>query len=117
MGERVYSGNAADDASLQRGWLLGHFVEGDQDLRRTTDLEVKWGVHPADERRREWTTGESRSTMLMLIEGRFRLELSTGTHVLAKRGDYVVWGPGVDHTWHAEETSVVLTVRSPSVPS
>jgi hypothetical protein len=27
-----------------------------------------------------------------------------------------VWGEGVDHSWHAEEESVVLTVRWPSVP-
>jgi len=36
--------------------------------------------------------------------------------VLAERGDYVVWGRDVDHSWFAEEESVVLTVRWPSVP-
>ena len=28
----------------------------------------------------------------------------------------MVWGRGVDHSWYAEEDSVVLTVRWPSVP-
>jgi hypothetical protein len=27
-----------------------------------------------------------------------------------------MWGPGVDHSWYAEEASTVLTVRWPSVP-
>lgn len=27
-----------------------------------------------------------------------------------------MWGRGVDHSWGAEEESVVLTVRRPSVP-
>lgn len=36
--------------------------------------------------------------------------------LLAEQGDYVVWGKGVDHSWYAEEGSVVLTVRWPSVP-
>ncbi|MET9017469.1 signal peptidase I, partial [Streptomyces olivaceoviridis] len=36
--------------------------------------------------------------------------------LLEEQGDYVVWGRGVDHSWFAEEESVVLTVRWPSVP-
>ncbi|WP_374005171.1 hypothetical protein [Streptomyces ipomoeae] len=36
--------------------------------------------------------------------------------MLERQGDYVVWGRGVDHSWVAEEESVVLTVRWPSVP-
>jgi quercetin dioxygenase-like cupin family protein len=55
--------------------------------------------------------------MLMLIDGRFHLELSTGSHTLSRRGDYVVWGPGIEHTWHAEEDSIMLTVRWPSAPT
>jgi hypothetical protein len=34
---------------------------------------------------------------------------------LARQGDYVVFH-GVSHSWHAEEASVVLAVRWPSVP-
>ena len=45
-----------------------------------------------------------------------RTELPGRDVVLAERGDYVVWGPGVDHSWCAEEESVVLTVRWPSIP-
>ena len=37
--------------------------------------------------------------------------------VLSREGDYVRWVPGTDHTWKAEQDSVVLTVRWPSVPN
>jgi hypothetical protein len=35
---------------------------------------------------------------------------------LARPGNYVLWGPGEDHSWRAETDAVVLTVRWPSVP-
>jgi quercetin dioxygenase-like cupin family protein len=54
--------------------------------------------------------------MLLLVTGRFRLDLDGGSVTLARQGDYVIWGPGIDHAWHAEEQSVVLTVRWPSIP-
>ncbi|MEU8245272.1 hypothetical protein [Nonomuraea sp. NPDC048916] len=42
--------------------------------------------------------------------------LSPGRAVLAaRRGDYVAWGRGVDHSWRAEEEPAALTVRWPSV--
>jgi quercetin dioxygenase-like cupin family protein len=50
----------------------------------------------------------------LLITGRFRVELTEGPVTLATQGDYLMWGPGIDHTWHAEENSTVLTVRWPS---
>jgi hypothetical protein len=53
--------------------------------------------------------------MLLLVSGKFRLDLSVGSVTLEKQGDYVVWGPGIDHSWQAEEDSVVVTVRWPSV--
>ncbi|MBB5872810.1 hypothetical protein F4553_006244 [Allocatelliglobosispora scoriae] len=114
MNGEVYAGNAGPDAAGNRGWLLGHFMP--PGVRQSDDLEVKWGVHPAGESRAGWTAGDTRSTMVLLIEGRFHLELTTGGHLLAERGDYVVWGPGIDHSWRAETDSVLLTVRWPSIP-
>lgn len=111
----VYVGNAGVDAPLDRGWLMGHFKEPG-DPRHSTDVEVKWGTHtPGDERAR-WVTGEDRTALLVLISGRFRVELPGRSVLLTEQGDYVVWGRGVDHSWAAEEESVVLTVRWPSVP-
>ncbi len=52
----------------------------------------------------------------MLISGRFRMRFPRREVLLERQGDYVVRGRGVDHSWHADEESVVLTVRWPSVP-
>jgi quercetin dioxygenase-like cupin family protein len=78
---------------------------------------VKWGVHPAGEGRDGWATDEQRTTLLILVRGRFRLDLSVGSTTLEKEGDYAVWGAGIDHSWQAEEDSIVITVRWPSIPS
>jgi hypothetical protein len=113
--DNVYVGNATIDAAGDRGWLLGHFKPV-ADIRHSDDVEIKWGVHTPGDRRARWATGEKRTALLVLISGRFRVELPGRDVVLAERGDYVVWGPGVDHSWCAEEESVVLTVRWPSIP-
>ena len=115
MTNDIYVGNANIDAPEERGWLLGHFMpEGD--ARHSTDLEIKWGVHPPGDTRAAWVRGEHRTALLVLISGRFRMEFPGRDVVLSKQGDYVVWGRGVDHSWYAEEESVVLTVRWPSIP-
>jgi hypothetical protein len=115
MDDGVYVGNAGVDAALDRGWLLGHFkAEGDP--RRSDALEIKWGVHPPGDERARWVRGEERTALQVLISGRFRVDFPGRSVVLERQGDYVVWGRGVDHSWVAEEESVVLTVRWPSVP-
>lgn len=99
---------------MDRGWILGHFKEVD-DPRHTRAVEIKWGIHPRGDERLEWVRGEQRTALLVLISGRFRVDFPERSVVLEKQGDYVVWGRGVDHSWCAEEESVVLTVRWPSV--
>lgn len=111
----VYVGNAHTDGSGDRGWLLGHF-KSPGDLRHSTDVEIKWSTHPAGDTRAAWVTGERRTALLVLISGRFRVELRDRSVLLSEQGDYVIWGPGVDHSYRAEEESVVMTVRWPSVP-
>lgn len=108
-------GNAAVDAAGDRGWLLGHFKPVG-DIRHSDDVEIKWGVHPRGDRRARWATEEKRTALLVLISGRFHVLLPDRDVVLTEQGDYVVWGHGVDHSWYAEEESVVMTVRWPSIP-
>jgi hypothetical protein len=108
-----YTGNA-NDATETRGWLLGHFIEPTDDVRSTGALEIKWGIHPAGDRRAEWVDDEQRTTLVLLVSGRFRVELSVGTVEMNRQGDFAVWGPGIDHSWYAEQDSVVITVRWPS---
>jgi quercetin dioxygenase-like cupin family protein len=112
--DQIYVGNAGVDGPAERGWLLGHFRPAD-DPRHSEEVEIKWGVHAPGEQRAQWVSGEKRSALLILISGRFRVELTGRSVLLAKPGDYVVFH-GVDHSWRAEEESVLMTVRWPSVP-
>jgi quercetin dioxygenase-like cupin family protein len=97
--------------------LLGHFIDPSQGVRSTKDVEVKWGVHPAGDKRPEWTSDEKRTTLLLLVQGAFRVDLTEGSAVLSRQGDYAVWGPGIDHSWEALADSTVITVRWPSSSS
>ncbi|ASU79111.1 signal peptidase I [Actinopolyspora erythraea] len=114
MGTNWHSGNASDDGQDTRGWLLGHFIDPPEDVRATEALEVKWGHHASGEKRSGWTADDQRTTLLLLVQGRFRLELTEGSFTLERQGDYVVWGAGIDHFWEALTDSVVITVRWPS---
>jgi quercetin dioxygenase-like cupin family protein len=114
--ESVYVGNAGADGATNAGWLLGHFMPAGE-LLHSENVEVKWGVHPRGDRRAAWATGELRTALLVLIRGEFHVELRDRTVLLREPGDYVVWGPGEDHSWHARVAdTVVLTVRWPSLP-
>lgn len=110
-----YRGNAADDGEDTRGWILGHFMDPSTDERSTEALEVKWGIHHAGEQRADWVTGDKRTTLVLLVQGRFHVKFRDGDAPLSRQGDYLVWGPGTDHYWQAEEDSVVVTVRWPSL--
>ena len=117
MADNWYAGNANDDASQHRGWLLGHFISPAVGAARATSaLEIKWGIHPAGQKRSEWTTEEQRSTLVLLVSGKFRIDLTVGNITLERQGDYITWGPGIDHSWQAEQDSIVITVRWPSTP-
>jgi hypothetical protein len=75
-------------------------------MRKTTDLEVKWGIHPAGDKRAAWTEGEERSTLVILVSGKFHVDLSVKTPAdpqpewsmisvaLERQGDYLTWGRG-----------------------
>jgi hypothetical protein len=114
MEDQIYVGNAAADAPGDRGWLVGHFKPA-ADVRHSDDVEIKWGTHAPGDRRAQWVTGEKRTAVLVLISGRFWVELPGRSVLLARQGDYVMFR-GVDHSWHAEEQSVVMSVRWPSIP-
>lgn len=110
----VTTGNAKLDA--KSGWIVGSFFDKNEfGLRSTEDLEIKWGVHKANEERSEWVTGETRETISILIKGRFEIEFRDKKVELKNEGDFVMWGRDIDHKWKTLEDSVVLTVRWPSI--
>ena len=114
MSETVHSGNATFDGEPHRGWFVGHFIDVAADPRATGSVGIKWGIHPAGEKRVAWAVNREATTLSVLIHGRFRLTFAGESFLLERPGDYVIWAPGVPHHWEAEAASVVLTVRWPS---
>jgi hypothetical protein len=114
MPQTIYTGYAGDDAPGHRGWVLGHFMPPG-DIRQTSDVEIKWAVHPRGDKREQWVTDETRTAAIFLVSGRFRIDLPDRSVVLDRPGAYVVFS-GVGHSWEAEEEATILGVRWPSVP-
>ena len=114
MSDGWCSGNAEEDGRETRGWLLGHFIDPAAGVRHSKDVEVKWGIHPAGEKRAGWAADDQRTTLVLLVSGVHRVEFTEGSVTLERQGDYVVWGPGAGHAWEAVTDSVVVTVRWPS---
>jgi mannose-6-phosphate isomerase-like protein (cupin superfamily) len=111
MSQQIQTGNAAIDTNDTRGWLIGDFIKKKFGLRHTDNLEIKWGVMKTGEARAEWATSETRTSIGILISGSFIMEFRDQTLQFDTPGDYVMWGPGVDHSWRAPTDAVWLTVR------
>jgi hypothetical protein len=69
MSGNWHSGNAAEDGRKTRGWILGHFIDPSQGVRSSNDVEVKWGIHPAGEKRHAWTADDQRTTLVLMVQG------------------------------------------------
>lgn len=114
-----YFGNARVDDVRGSGWFVGQFVRPEFGLRHQTDVELKWGIHPDGEKRLRPWANRNATTIAVLIEGSLRITfyVDDGEQevTLAKKGDYVAFGPDVIHTWEAVGDTIVLTVRFPSV--
>lgn len=113
---RPVTGNAAAVSRNTRGWFLGHFIAGEDNPLRNADLEVKWFTHAKGETRPEWSPPSGVRTLNILIRGRFVLLFPDHEVLLEKEGDFVLFGPGIAHSFRSEEESLVLTVRWPSIP-
>jgi hypothetical protein len=111
-----FYGNVHDASKDTRGWFLGHFMPGEANSLRSEELELKWYTHAKGETRDQWAPGNPVKTLNILIRGHFVLLFPNREVVLEKEGDFVLFGPGVPHSYRSEEESVVLTVRWPSAP-
>lgn len=58
-------------AGKNRGWILGHFMNLSDGVRSTKDVEVKWFTHPVGDERANWTKDDQRTTLVLLVDGRF----------------------------------------------
>jgi hypothetical protein len=118
-GKDFYVGNANVDQVCSSGWFIGQFVPPEFGLRHQTDVEVKWSAQAdGDKRPRPWANRNG-ATIAVLIEGVQRLTFDIdGTReevTLQTRGDYVIFGPDVVHSWEATGNTIVLAIRFPSV--
>lgn len=111
----ITHGNALTDGADTRGWIVGNFIDPSRGLHHSDDVEIKWGVHQKDQARLEWVTSEVRTTICILVSGRFEMDFRDRTLSLDKPGDYIMWGEGVDHRWRVLEDCVTITVRWPSI--
>ncbi len=113
-----YVGNAKAD-QVGGGWFVGQFVPAELGLRRRTEVELKWGIHPDGEKRPEPWASQTGTTISVLIEGglkvTFHIDGSQQEVILRTKGDYVIFGPQVVHSWEAIGDTIVLSVRFPSV--
>jgi hypothetical protein len=113
----VSNGNATKDGN--RGWFVGQFVPQSLGLAHQRTLEIKWGRHAKGERRQRFAKSVTATTISILVGGSFitRVRLPDGIREIALTapGDYIAFGPGVDHSWEAPEDALVITVRFPSL--
>lgn len=113
--EGVTVGYAAADGRESKGWWVGHFAP--EGPRRTEAVETKWIVHPPGRTNEGFVANKRATSMAVLIAGRHRIEFAAASVILEFPGDYVIWGPGVAHSWTALSGSTMLCVRWPSVPA
>jgi hypothetical protein len=111
-----FFGNVKEASKDTRGWFFGHFMPGEGNPLRTEELELKWYTHMKGETRAEWAPGNPVKTLNILLRGHFVLLFPEQEVALEKEGDFVLFGPGVPHSYRSVEESLVLTVRWPSAP-
>ena len=114
-----YFGNARADDVRGSGWFVGQFVPAELGLRRQTEIELKWGIHPDGDKRPQPGANPNGATISVLIEGQLKVTFHVdGTEqevTLGTKGDYVIFGPEVMHSWEAVGDTIVLSVRFPSI--
>jgi hypothetical protein len=126
----ISMGNARRDGGDFGGWFVGNLAGWNRSggtnipvrqfgYRQTKTVEIKWGVHSRGEVRPGGWSGLSEGySISLLVRGVFKLTFGDPVNPeiwqelrLEHEGDYILWGPGIAHTWQALADSVVLTVR------
>ena len=69
MSPEVVFGNASVEGASRGGWFLGHFITRTDEIRSTSNLEVKWAVHKAGDGRPQWATNAQATTLSILLKG------------------------------------------------
>ncbi len=112
--EVIQTGNAA--VNNENGWFIGGSLSESLGIRQTMDVELKWSTHKTGEEHPKWVTSEVRTTVAILISGKYEVKFRNKSVILGEQGDYVMWSKGSDHRGKALDNAIILTVRWPSVP-
>ena len=115
----LITGNAKEDGDQnnESGWFIGHFINSVYGLRCTQDVEVKWGVHLSNDEKSSFGLNEKATTLALLISGAFIIDfpdLNISVN-LDQPGDYLIYAPGISHSWKALKDSILVTIRWPSI--
>lgn len=108
--------DSGENAGQKSGWFVGPHASLPDGIRKTEYFEVKWYQHSEGEESTSKPTSGA-VTLSVLVSGTFsvRFRAEDGSewqeYVLREPGDYVIWGPGLEHDWKALKDSIVLTVR------
>jgi len=109
-------GNAEIEGKDHRGWFIGHFMPESR-----SDIEIKWSHHPQGDGDPNFVSQRNSMSISILIRGSIRYRfLKDGvieSTTLRRPGDYVMWEPGIGHSWLVNENSDVITIRWPSLPN
>lgn len=109
-----HQGNATNDRD-EKNWLIGFFATGDGGVNYSEDVEIKWADHTSGDVQTGWEKSQGTSVAI-LISGELDLHFTDGTADLREQGDYVRFGPGVDHRFSTRSGGRLITVRWPSRP-
>jgi hypothetical protein len=118
--EGVYCGNAVTDQVRGTGWFVGQFIPAGLGIRHQTDVELKWALHHDGEQRSRGPEAVAAATTIsILIRGALRVVFPTEgaarTVIMDNEGDYIIFGPGIVHSWEAIGETLVVTIRFPSI--
>ena len=95
-----YFGNAEADQVRGSGWFVGQFVPREFGLRRQTDVEFKWGIHPDGDKRSRPSANRNRTTISVLVQGSLRVTFHVeGAHEEGSRQlrwSLAAWQTNVD---------------------
>lgn len=109
----VVYGNAEHDGVDTKRWFIGNFIPIHTG-RTFHSIEIKWSVNQRGDTNGEIASNTVAHTVAVLVQGAQRFEFAKGNVTLIRPGDYVLWRPGVQHTWTALRHSTVIVVRWPS---
>ncbi|MBM4028542.1 MAG: hypothetical protein FJ280_24575 [Planctomycetes bacterium] len=114
----IYWADAVSDGEPYGGWFIGAFIA--EAARRSTAVEVKFSRHEEPYQEEGATANRTATSLSINISGaceyRFRKQAQGEwiTVPLTRRGQYVIWPPGVLHSLRVSECCEMVVIRWPS---